>query len=150
MPYSSFHSEVFTLSALSIWDSTTHIDRSLLNHDKHNDGLDPYWTTTIDCGCSNLHVQIRTQSPNPVKYGEVRILSFWTECNYSRSICQQCSHRKSLHCSCTVSIILQSMLALPRKNSVPTHLSHHSSGLALSRRMMWSMRFAQCREYSTL
>ena len=65
-----------TPSALSILDSTTHIDPSLLTHDKHNDGLDPYWTTTIDCGCSSLHVQIRTQSPNPVSYGEVRILSF--------------------------------------------------------------------------
>ena len=65
-----------TPSALSIWDSTTHIDPSLLIHDKHNDGLDPYWTTTIDCGCSSLHVQIRTQNPNPVNYGEVRILSF--------------------------------------------------------------------------
>ena len=58
------------------WDSTTHIDPSLLTHDKQNDGLDPYWTTTIDCGCSSLHVQIRTQSPDPVSYGEVRILSF--------------------------------------------------------------------------
>ena len=65
-----------TPSAQTTWGSTTHIDPSLLVHDKHNDGLDPYWTTTIDCGCSSLHVQIRTQSPNPVSYGEVRILSF--------------------------------------------------------------------------
>lgn len=65
-----------TTSALSIWDSTTHIDPSLLTHDKHNDGLDQYWTTTIDCGCSSLHVQIRTQSADPASYGEVRILSF--------------------------------------------------------------------------
>ena len=65
-----------TPSALSLWNSETHIDPSLLVHDKHNNGLDPYWTTTIDCGCSSLHVQIRTQSPNPLSYGEVRILSF--------------------------------------------------------------------------
>ena len=65
-----------TAPVLSIRDSPTHIDPSLLIHDKHNDGLDPYWTTTVNCGCSSLHVQIRTQSPNPVSYGEVRILSF--------------------------------------------------------------------------
>ena len=63
-------------SALSIWDSTTHVDPSLLIHDKHNDGLDPYWTTTIDCGCSSLHVKIRTRSPDPFSYGEIKILSF--------------------------------------------------------------------------
>ena len=65
-----------TPSTLSTWDSPTHIDPSLLIHDKHNDGLGPYCTTTIDCGCSSLHVQIRTQSPNPFSYGEVKILSF--------------------------------------------------------------------------
>ena len=65
-----------TPSRLSIWDPPTHIDPSLLVHNKKKDGRDTYWTTTIDCGCSSLHVQIRTQSPNPVSYGEVKILSF--------------------------------------------------------------------------
>jgi len=65
-----------TPSALSIWDSTTHVDPSLLIRDKHNDGLGPYWTTTLDCGCSSPHVQIRTQGPDPFSYGKVRILSF--------------------------------------------------------------------------
>ena len=65
-----------TASALSIWDPTTHIDPSLLTHYNHNDGLDPYWTTTIDCGCSSPHVQIRTQSPDPGSYSDVKIISF--------------------------------------------------------------------------
>ena len=65
-----------TPSALSIWDSTTHVDPSLLIRDKHNDGIGSYWTTTIDCSCSSPHVQIWTQGPDPFSYGEVRILSF--------------------------------------------------------------------------
>jgi hypothetical protein len=65
-----------TLSALSVWDSTTHVDPSLLICEKHNDGLDPYWTTTIDCGCASPHVQIRTQGLDPFSHGEVKILSF--------------------------------------------------------------------------
>ena len=63
-------------SVLSIWDSTKHGDPSILTHSKHNDGVGPYWTTTIDCGCSSPQVQIRTQSPDPFSYGEVSILSF--------------------------------------------------------------------------
>lgn len=62
-------------SALSIWDSTTSIDPSLLIRDKHNDGLGPYLTTTIDCGCSSPHVQIRTRGPDPFSHGEIKILS---------------------------------------------------------------------------
>ncbi|WEW58858.1 hypothetical protein PRK78_004326 [Emydomyces testavorans] len=65
-----------TPTALSLWDPTAHVDPSLLIRDKHNDGFDPYWTTTIDCGCSSPHFQIRTQGPDPFSYGEVRILSF--------------------------------------------------------------------------
>lgn len=64
-----------TPSALSMWDSTTHVDPSLLIRGKHNDGLGPLWTTTIDCGCFSPHVQIRTQGPDPFSYGVVRILS---------------------------------------------------------------------------
>ncbi|PGH32023.1 hypothetical protein GX50_05217 [[Emmonsia] crescens] len=45
-------------------------------HDKFNDGLNPHWTTTIDCGCSVPHLQIRTKGSNPFNYVEVRILSF--------------------------------------------------------------------------
>ena len=65
-----------TPSALSIWDSPTHIDPSLLIRDDHNDEIDLYLTTTIDCGCSGPHVQIWTQGPDPFSYGKVRILSF--------------------------------------------------------------------------
>lgn len=63
-------------SAPSIWDSTASIDPSLLIRDKHNDGLGPYSTTAIDCGCSSPHDQIRTRGPDPFNYGEVKILSF--------------------------------------------------------------------------
>lgn len=63
-------------SALSIWESPTHIDPSLLIHDDHSDDLDPCLTTTIDCGCSGPHVQIWTQGPDPFRSGKVRILSF--------------------------------------------------------------------------
>ena len=43
--------------ALSIRDSTTHVDPSLLFRDKHNDDLDPYLTTTINDHCSSPQVQ---------------------------------------------------------------------------------------------
>ncbi len=57
-----------TSSALSAWDSTIHVDPSVLIRDKHNDDLDPYLTTTIDYDCSSPHVQIRTQGPDPVSF----------------------------------------------------------------------------------
>ena len=63
-------------SALSIWDSTTSIDPSLLICDKHNDGPGLYSTTTIDCGCSTPHVQVRTRGPDPFGHGEIKTLSF--------------------------------------------------------------------------
>ena len=62
-----------THSALSIWDFTTYVDPSLLS-DAPDDGLGPYWTTAIDCGCLSPHVQVRTQGPDPFSYGEVRRL----------------------------------------------------------------------------
>ncbi len=65
-----------TPSALSIWDSSTHVDPSLLVRDKHNDDLGPHLTTINDCGCSGSHVQIGTQGSDPFSYGRVRILSF--------------------------------------------------------------------------
>ena len=64
-----------TPSALSLWDPTTHVNPSLLIRDKSNDGLGPYWTTTIDGGCSSPQVQIPTQGPDPYSYGEVGMLS---------------------------------------------------------------------------
>lgn len=63
-------------SAPSIWDSTTSIGTSLLIQDTHDDGLGPYSTTVIDCGCSSPHVRIRTRGPDPFSHGEVKILSF--------------------------------------------------------------------------
>lgn len=84
-----------TSSALNIWDSITHvsqthsnpstssildppanIDPSLLIRDKQNDGLSPYFTTTIDCGCSSPHVQIQTEAPGSFSSGKIKILSF--------------------------------------------------------------------------
>lgn len=65
-----------TPSALSIRDSTTHVNPSLLIRDQHNDDLDPYSTTTIDYDCSSPHVEVWTQGSDPFTYGEVGILSF--------------------------------------------------------------------------
>lgn len=58
-----------SMSALSLWNSATHIDPSLLSRDKYNDGLGSCWTTTIDCGCSIPHAQIQMQRPAPYRYG---------------------------------------------------------------------------------
>ena len=63
-------------SALDLWDSPTHIDPSLLVRADHNDGIVPYSTTSIDCGCAGSHVQIWTQGPDPFGSGKVKILSF--------------------------------------------------------------------------
>lgn len=63
-----------TPPALSIWDSTTYVDPSLLVRDKHNDGLGSYSPITIDYDCSNPHVLIRTEGSDQISYGEVRIL----------------------------------------------------------------------------
>lgn len=65
-----------TPSALSIWDSTIHIDPSLLIRDKHDNGLGPSWTTTVECGCSIPHIQIRTPGPDAFRYGKARTLGF--------------------------------------------------------------------------
>ena len=67
-----------TRSALSICDSTAQLDPSILVRDKQKSGLDPYWMTTIDWGCSSPHVQIQTPDPDPSSYGEARIFSFGT------------------------------------------------------------------------
>ncbi|KAL8965140.1 MAG: hypothetical protein Q9183_004008 [Haloplaca sp. 2 TL-2023] len=63
-----------TLSALGTWDSTASIDPSLLIRGKHDDGIGPYSTTAINCGCSNSHVHIRPRGPDPFSHGEVKIL----------------------------------------------------------------------------
>ncbi|KAL8856749.1 MAG: hypothetical protein Q9178_006707 [Gyalolechia marmorata] len=65
-----------TLSALSTWDSTASIDPSLLIRGKHDDGIGPYSTTAINCGCSTPHVHIRPRGPDPFSHGEVKILCF--------------------------------------------------------------------------
>lgn len=58
-------------SALSVWNSTTHVDPSLLVLEKQNDGLDPYWTTTTsDCGCFSPKVQTQTTGPAPFSYSD--------------------------------------------------------------------------------
>ena len=65
-----------TMSALSLWNSTTHIDPTLLSRNKPNDGLGHRWTTTIDCGCSIPHAQIQTQGPTPYRYGGLSNLNY--------------------------------------------------------------------------
>jgi Domain of unknown function (DUF3425) len=66
-------------STLNLWDPATHIDPSLLIHDRHIiNAPGPYYTATVDCGCSSPHIQIHTQSPTSLNcsYDGVKILSF--------------------------------------------------------------------------
>ncbi|THC91950.1 hypothetical protein EYZ11_008581, partial [Aspergillus tanneri] len=65
------------LSTPSVWVPPTHVDPSILVHDKHNDGLSRCWTTTtVECDCSRPHfqVQVQTHGPGPYSSTEVRIL----------------------------------------------------------------------------
>ncbi|KAL8650557.1 MAG: hypothetical protein Q9210_003749 [Variospora velana] len=62
--------------ALSIRKPTVTIDPSLLVGDEHIDGHGRYSTSTIDCGCSSPHVQIRTRGSDPFSTGEVKIHVF--------------------------------------------------------------------------
>ncbi|KAL2379669.1 hypothetical protein RJZ90_005120 [Blastomyces dermatitidis] len=66
-----------TSTALGTWDSTSFIGLSslLINH-KSNGALNPYWTTTIKCGCSVSHLQLRTKGAGPFNFEEIRILKF--------------------------------------------------------------------------
>ncbi|XHG00940.1 hypothetical protein AWENTII_004348 [Aspergillus wentii] len=64
-----------TPSSLSIYDSTTHVDPSLLTRGGYV-SLDLFCTTTIDCGCSSPHIKTWTQAPDPFSHGEVRIFRF--------------------------------------------------------------------------
>ncbi|PYH91007.1 hypothetical protein BO71DRAFT_452410 [Aspergillus ellipticus CBS 707.79] len=63
-----------TSLALNIWDSSTHIDPSLLVSDKCNNDRLPYWTSTMECSCSNPHFQIQTQNTGPFRPNEYRLL----------------------------------------------------------------------------
>lgn len=63
-------------SAPSIWDSTTCVDPSFLIRDNDNGDHVKYWTTSIDCGCSTRHIQIRTKGTDPSSYDDVKILTF--------------------------------------------------------------------------
>lgn len=63
-------------SVLTKWDSVTHIDPSLLIHDKQSHGLSQAWMTTVNCCCSKPHVQIQTQGLDLLSPGEIKILSF--------------------------------------------------------------------------
>ncbi|RHZ55820.1 bZIP transcription factor [Aspergillus thermomutatus] len=63
------------LSAPSVWVPPTHVNPSVLIHDKHKDGIDRCWmTTTIKCNCSSPHFQVQTHRPGPYSSTEVRIL----------------------------------------------------------------------------
>lgn len=61
-------------STPSVWDSTIHIDPSLLARDKSKSILGSYWTTTIHCGCPSPHFQIQAQTPDLLKNKEFKIL----------------------------------------------------------------------------
>ncbi|OAX79572.1 hypothetical protein ACJ72_06109 [Emergomyces africanus] len=63
-------------TAVNIWDPTPFVDPSNLIHDESNIGPDQYWTTTISCGCSAPHLQLRTKGADPFNFAEVRILEF--------------------------------------------------------------------------
>ena len=55
--------------------STTCVDPSFLTRDNHNRGIVKYWTTTIKCGCSTRHIQIRTRGVDPSGLNDVKILT---------------------------------------------------------------------------
>ncbi|OJD22361.1 hypothetical protein ACJ73_06294 [Blastomyces percursus] len=66
-----------TSTAVSTCDSTIFVDpSSLLINDKSNGAPNPYWTTTINCGYSVSHLQLRTKSTRPFDFEEIRILNF--------------------------------------------------------------------------
>ncbi|GIJ84624.1 hypothetical protein Asppvi_003473 [Aspergillus pseudoviridinutans] len=63
------------LSAPSVWVPPTHVNPSVLIHDKHKDCIDQCWiTTTIKCNCSSPHFKVQTHHPGPYSSTEVRIL----------------------------------------------------------------------------
>lgn len=66
------------LSAMELWDSVTLLDPSFYRCNTPKDDLDSHWTTTVDCGCCSKphHIQVRTQSPNPLSYGKLKIVRF--------------------------------------------------------------------------
>lgn len=64
------------LSALNLWGSSTCIDPSFLIRDDDSDGTVGYRTTTIGCGCSTRHIQIRTKGVDPSSFNDIKILTF--------------------------------------------------------------------------
>ncbi|KAJ5681676.1 uncharacterized protein N7477_001616 [Penicillium maclennaniae] len=54
---------------------TTCVDPSFLVRDNHDWGVVKYWTTTIKCGCSTRHIQIRTSGVEPSVLNNVKILT---------------------------------------------------------------------------
>ncbi|KAL6692440.1 hypothetical protein J3F84DRAFT_384045 [Trichoderma pleuroticola] len=56
------------------WDSCTHVSSSFLIRDKTRQNFSPYWTTTIECGCSTPHVQLRSRDPS--SHSDMHIISF--------------------------------------------------------------------------
>lgn len=54
-----------TNSALRVWDSTTHVDPTLLVRHNLTDGLGAYRILSAGCTCSSPHIQLRTQGPVP-------------------------------------------------------------------------------------
>ncbi|KAE8390215.1 hypothetical protein BDV23DRAFT_155700 [Aspergillus alliaceus] len=70
-----FSTSQTALLAPNVWVPPTHVDPSILVHNKHKDGLDRCWTTTtIECNCSSPHFQVQTYGPGPYSSTEVRIL----------------------------------------------------------------------------
>jgi hypothetical protein len=63
-------------SALSLWGSSTCVDPSFLIRNDDSHGTVEYRTTTINCGCSTRHIQIRTKGVDLSGFNDIKILTF--------------------------------------------------------------------------
>lgn len=63
-------------SALSLRDSSTYNENSLLINDKNDDGLSPQSTIAIDCDYPSPLGQIQTSGLDSLSHGEMKLLNF--------------------------------------------------------------------------
>ncbi|KAL3471909.1 hypothetical protein BJX99DRAFT_236599 [Aspergillus californicus] len=50
-------------------------DPSVMTRHEGTAGFRPYWTTTVNCGCSSPHFQIQSQGSKPFSFGDIKIMS---------------------------------------------------------------------------
>ncbi|PLB46167.1 hypothetical protein P170DRAFT_439836 [Aspergillus steynii IBT 23096] len=67
-------SETF-LPKHSVRTPPTHVDPSVLVHDKHNAGLDQRWTATVECDCATPHIKVQSSGHGTSGSTEVRIIT---------------------------------------------------------------------------